>query len=168
MARDGLLPKAFSVIHPNFRTPWIGTILLGIMIAVAASFLPISILGDLVSLGTATAFSIVCLSVIMLRIKHPDMPRPFRVPGGIATAVAGIIACLALAGFNFAPMVANFQNGNPLPLTILGIYAVVGAVIYAIYGFWNSKLAKGIDITEETTIASPAEAMGRGVDNPKD
>ncbi|MEQ7155220.1 amino acid permease [Brevundimonas aurifodinae] len=168
MARDGLLPRAFSIIHPNFRTPWIGTILLGIMIAVAASFLPISILGDLVSLGTATAFSIVCLSVIMLRIKHPDMPRPFRVPGGIATAVAGIIACLALAGFNFAPMIANFQNGNPLPLTILAIYAAVGAVIYAIYGFWNSKLAKGIDITEETTISSPAEAMGRGVDNQKD
>jgi amino acid transporter len=97
MARDGLLPKAFAVIHPKFRTPWIGTILLGILIAVAASFLPISILGDLVSLGTAVAFSIVCLSVIFLRIKHPEMPRPFKVPGGIPTAVAGILACLFLA-----------------------------------------------------------------------
>ena len=51
---------------------------------------------------------------------------------------------------------------------LLGGYAAVGAVLYAAYGFWNSKLAKGIDITEETTIASPAEAMGRGVDNQKD
>ena len=168
MARDGLLPKVFAVIHPKFRTPWLGTILLGVLIAVAASFLPISILGDLVSLGTAVAFSIVCLSVIFLRIKHPDMERPFKVPGGVWTAGAGIIACLSLAGFNFWPMIQHAMDGNPLPLTILGIYALVGAVIYIIYGFWHSKLAKGIDITEETTINSPAQAMGSGVDNIKE
>jgi APA family basic amino acid/polyamine antiporter len=168
MARDGLLPKAFAVIHPKFRTPWIGTILLGILIAVAASFLPISILGDLVSLGTAVAFSIVCLSVIFLRIKHPDMERPFKVPGGIWTASAGIVACLSLAGFNFWPMIQHAMDGNTLPLTILAAYAAVGAVIYAVYGFWHSKLAKGIDITEEHTMSSPAEAMGSGVDNQKD
>ena len=168
MARDGLLPRAFAVIHPKFRTPWIGTILLGVLIAVAASFLPISILGDLVSLGTAVAFSIVCLSVIFLRIKHPEMERPFKVPGGIATAVAGIIACLSLAAFNFWPMIQHAMDGNPLPLTILGCYAVVGAIIYAAYGFWHSKLAKGIDITEETTMSSPVEALGGNVDNVKD
>jgi APA family basic amino acid/polyamine antiporter len=168
MARDGLLPKAFAVIHPKFRTPWIGTILLGILIAVAASFLPISILGDLVSLGTAVAFSIVCLSVIFLRIKHPEMERPFKVPGGIFTAVLGILSCLALAGFNFWPMIQHAMDGNPLPLTILGAYAAVGAVIYILYGFWHSKLAKGIDITEDSTMSSPAEAMGSGVDNQKD
>ena len=168
MARDGLLPRVFAVIHPKFRTPWIGTILLGVVIAICASFLPISILGDLVSLGTAVAFSIVCLSVIFLRIKHPDMPRPFKVPGGIFTAVLGILSCLALAGFNFWPMIQHAMDGNPLPLTILGAYAAVGAVVYIIYGFWNSKLAKGIDITEETTMSSPAEALGSGVDNQKD
>ena len=168
MARDGLLPKVFAVIHPKFRTPWLGTILLGVLIAVAASFLPISILGDLVSLGTAVACSLVCLSVIFLRIKHPDMERPFKVPGGVWTAGAGIIACLSLAGFNFWPMIQHAMDGNPLPLTILGIYALVGAVIYIIYGFWHSKLAKGIDITEETTINSPAQALGRGVDNIKE
>jgi len=168
MARDGLLPKAFAVIHPKYRTPWIGTIVLGILISVAAAFLPISILGDLVSLGTATAFSIVCLSVIVLRVSHPEMPRPFRVPGGIPTAVAGIAACLFLAYNNLVPMFQHAAEDNPLPLMLLGGYAAVGAVLYAAYGFWNSKLAKGIDITEETTIASPAEAMGRGVDNQKD
>ena len=168
MARDGLLPRAFAVIHPKFRTPWIGTILLGVLIAVAASFLPISILGDLVSLGTAVAFSIVCLSVIFLRIKHPEMERPFKVPGGIATAVAGIIACLSLAAFNFWPMIQHAMDGNPLPLTILGCYAVVGAIIYAAYGFWHSKLAKGIDITEDPTLSSPAAALGGDVDNIKE
>jgi APA family basic amino acid/polyamine antiporter len=168
MARDGLLPRAFAVIHPKYRTPWIGTILLGALIAIAAAFLPISILGDLVSLGTATAFSIVCLSVIFLRIKHPDMPRPFKVPGGIFTAVLGILACLFLASQNLIPMFQHAAEDNPLPLMLLGGYAAVGAVIYAAYGFWNSKLAKGIDITEETTMSSPAEAMGSGVDNQKD
>ena len=167
MARDGLLPPVFAAIHPKFRTPWMGTILLGIVIAIAASFLPISLLGDLVSLGTAVAFSIVCLSVIYLRIKHPDLPRPFKVPGGIFTAVMGILACLFLAFQNFQPMIIHAMNNNPLPLMILGGYAAVGALIYIAYGFWHSKLAKGIDITEDTQMNSPAEAMGRGVDDVK-
>lgn len=168
MARDGLLPKVFAAIHPRFRTPWIGTILLGAVIAVAASFLPISLLGDLVALGIAVAFSIVCLSVIYLRVKHPELPRPFRVPGGIATAVAGILACMFLAWQNFKPMVQHAMDDNPLPLILLASYAAVGAAIYISYGFWHSKLAKGIDITEDTSLPSPAEAMGRGVDDIKD
>jgi APA family basic amino acid/polyamine antiporter len=167
MARDGLLPKVFAEIHPKFRTPWMGTILLGVVIAIAASFLPISLLGDLVSLGTAVAFSIVCLSVIYLRIKHPDLPRPFKVPGGMVTAALGIAACLFLAYQNFQPMIIHAMNDNPLPLMILGGYAAIGAVIYIAYGFWHSKLAKGIDITEDTDMNSPAEAMGRGVDDVK-
>lgn len=168
MARDGLLPKAFAVVHPKFRTPWIGTIVLGILIAIAAAFLPISILGDLVSLGTATAFAIVCLSVIFLRVKHPEMPRPFKVPGGIFTAVLGILACLFLASQNLIPMFQHAAEDNPLPLMLLGGYAAVGAVIYAAYGFWHSKLAKGIDITEDPTLSSPVEALGGDVDNVKE
>lgn len=165
MARDGLLPKAFANIHPKFRTPWIGTILLGIVIAIAAAFLPISILGDLVSLGTATAFSIVCLSVIFLRIKHPELPRPFRVPGGVWTAGAGILACLFLASQNLIPMFQHAADDNPLPLMLLGGYAVVGAIVYAAYGYWNSKLAKGIDVVEDAALEGPGEAFRDGVDN---
>lgn len=168
MARDGLLPRAFAVVHQRLRTPWIGTIVLGIAIAIAAAFLPIGILGDLVSLGTALAFSIVCFSVIMLRIRHPELHRPFRVPGGVVTAVLGILACLGLAGLNFTPMIQHAMNDNPLPLMILGAYAAVGAVIYGIYGFWNSKLAKGIDITEDPALSSPVEALGGNVDNVKE
>ena len=168
MARDGLLPKSFAKVHPKFRTPWIGTIVLGILIAIAAAFLPISILGDLVSLGTATAFAIVCLSVIVLRVKHPEMERPFKVPGGIVTAVLGICACLFLASQNLIPMFQHAAEDNPLPLMLLGGYAVIGAIIYAAYGFWHSKLAKGIDITEDTTLETAVEALGHGVDNKKD
>jgi APA family basic amino acid/polyamine antiporter len=64
-------------------------------------------------------------------------------------------------------MIVHAMNDNPLPLMILGGYAAVGAVIYIAYGFWHSKLAKGIDITEDTDMNSPAEAMGRGVDDVK-
>ncbi len=167
MARDGLLPKVFSTIHPKFRTPWLGTILLGVLISIAAAFLPISILGDLVSLGTALAFSIVCFSVVYLRITHPELERPFKVPGGIVTAILGIAACLYLAFNNFAPMWKHYQEGNTLPLTLLMGYAAFGAVIYAAYGFWNSKLGKGIDVDEDTDLASPAEAFGKGVDDVK-
>ncbi|MFT4090656.1 MAG: amino acid permease [Asticcacaulis sp.] len=166
MSRDGLLPAVFSKVHPKYRTPWLGTIVLGVAIATAASFLPIRILGDLVSLGTTIAFAIVCLSVIYLRVKHPEMERPFKVPGGIYTASAGIVACLGLAGFNFAPMIEHALNDNPLPLILLACYAAVGAVIYIVYGFWHSKLAKGIDVTDDAELSSPAEAF-RDLDNKK-
>lgn len=167
MARDGLLPKVFASIHPKFRTPWMGTILLGAVIAIAAAFLPISLLGQLVSFGTALAFAIVCLSVISLRLTHPNMPRPFRVPGGIVTAVAGILACLFLAWNNFAPMLEAAARNDPLTLYLLGGYCAIGAVVYIIYGFWHSKLAKGIDIVDEGDLPTPAEAMGHGVDDKK-
>ena len=168
----------FATIHPKFRTPWLGTILLGAVIAVAAAFLPISLLGQLVSFGTALAFSIVCLSVIYLRIKHPELERPFRVPGGIITAVLGIAACLFLAWQNFSPMIeqafptpeqlANGVVPDPLTLQLLGGYAVIGAVVYALYGFWHSKLAKGIDITDDPKLSTPDQALGGNVDNVKE
>jgi len=142
MARDGLLPKVFAHVHPGLHTPWTGTIVLGLLITLAASLLPIRILGDLVSMGTALAFAIVCFSVIYLRITHPDIERPFRVPGGVFTAGAGIVTCLGLAAFNFVPMVQHALNDNPLPLMLLGGYVVLGAVIYAVYGFWHSRLAR--------------------------
>lgn len=167
MARDGLLPKVFAKIHPKFRTPYMGTILLGVIIAVAASFLPISLLGDLVSLGTALAFSIVCFSVIFLRLTHPELPRPFKVPGGIATAIAGILACLFLAWQNFAPMLEHALNDNPLPLMIMGGYAAVGALCYIVYGFWHSKLAKGEDVEDDHALSTPADSFGHGVDDVK-
>ena len=101
MARDGLLPPFFAKLHDKFRTPWIGTIVLGCIIATAAAFLPIEILGDLVSLGTATAFGIVCLSVMCLRTTNKDMVRPFRIPGGgglVPQWVMVVVAALVVGG----------------------------------------------------------------------
>ncbi len=123
MARDGLLPKAFAVIHPKFRTPWIGTIVLGVLIAVASSLLPITILGDLVSLGTAFAFGIVCLTVMYLRTTRKDLHRPFRVPlgGAYVSAKARIVISLALAFVGLAVFRYLMQS----PWTDYGAMAVV-------------------------------------------
>ncbi|HEX2395938.1 MAG TPA: amino acid permease, partial [Bacteroidales bacterium] len=80
MANDGLLPKKFSKVHPRFRTPYVTTIITGIVSCFFAGLLPINILSELVSIGTLLAFTIVCISIIILRKKKPDIHRPFRTP----------------------------------------------------------------------------------------
>src|SRR5262249_20386722 len=80
MARDGFLPKVFSTVHPRFKTPHIGTIIIGIFCAIAAALLPLDILGELVSIGTLAAFTVVCLGVMVLRVQKPNAKRPFRTP----------------------------------------------------------------------------------------
>src|SRR5690606_35139767 len=84
MSTDGLLPPLFSRVHARFRTPHQGTWFVALAAGIAAAFLPISMLGDLVSLGTGCVFITVAISVIWLRSTQPGLPRPFRVPfGGI-------------------------------------------------------------------------------------
>jgi len=129
MARDGLLPRAFAVIHPKFRTPWIGTIVLGILISVAASLLPINILGDLVSLGTAFAFGIVCLTVMHLRSTRGDLHRPFSVPLGGAfvsararVIIAVLVAFGDLAVFKFLMESTWTGYGAAVVLIVAGIW----------------------------------------------
>src|ERR1051326_94345 len=80
MSRDGLIPPVYSRIHPEFRTPWLGTIVTGTIAALLAGIVPLGILGELVSIGTLLAFSIVCVSILVLRKKEPDALRPFRTP----------------------------------------------------------------------------------------
>ena len=83
-----------------------------------------------------------------LPVAWNELHRPFEVPGGTGTAVAGIIACVSLAGFNILPMVQKALNGDPLPMSILGVYCLVGAAVYALYGYRHSKLARGEDILD--------------------
>jgi APA family basic amino acid/polyamine antiporter len=131
MSKDGLLPSAFSTLHQKFKTPYINTILIGVCVATAAGIVPLSQLGDLVSMGTLAAFAIVCFSVLYLRHTQPDIPRPFRAPGGPIIPVLGILFCgYLMYGIGWTVFVT------------LKLYFIGGVIIYLLYGQFASKLAK--------------------------
>jgi basic amino acid/polyamine antiporter, APA family len=143
MSRDGLVPKVFGDVHPKFKTPASGTTLLGIIIALAAATMPLNLLGSLVSLGTAAAFGIVCISVLYLRKTAPDLERPFRVPFYPFLPLLGIVLCACIIGLIFFEKWTSLMKGNWVPITILFGYFAIGFLVYALYGMKNSKLAKG-------------------------
>jgi APA family basic amino acid/polyamine antiporter len=142
MSKDGLVPQVFGKVHERFRTPASGTTLLGVLIAFAAATLPLNLLGALVSLGTAAAFGIVCVTVLYLRIKEPHVERPFRVPFYPLTPILGVLLCGGIIGLIFWDKVASYQKGNWVPLAILVGYFALGVLVYALYGYKNSRLAK--------------------------
>jgi basic amino acid/polyamine antiporter, APA family len=153
MARDGLLPEIFSRLHDDFRTPHLGTLVLGIISAASAALLPLTLLGDLISLGTGFSFATVALSVMWLRSTQPDFPRPFRVPfGGFRVGrvwigyvpVAAIVFCALMVLPVFIDIADKARRGHPLPAVILLCYALVGAVIYMGYGLRNSGLVRAL------------------------
>lgn len=130
MARDGLLPeKFFGAIHPTYRTPHLATILTGAIVASAASLLPLNILAELVSIGTLFAFSMVCMSVLVLRYTDPHRHRPFRCPFSPWFPAAGIILCvilmLSLPGENWLRLIVWFG---------------LGLIVYFLYGYRHSHL----------------------------
>lgn len=129
MSRDGLLPPIFHKVHPKFKTPYISTILTGLVAMVFAGTLPISKLGELVSIGTLLAFVIVCVSIIILRKKRPEIPRPFKTPWVPWIPALGALICLA-------QMLA-------LPVETwlrLIVWMAIGFLIYFLYGRHHSKL----------------------------
>lgn len=143
MSRDGLLPQLFGRLHKRFRTPWQGILLLGAISAVMAAVFPISLLGDLVSLGTALAFMIVSICLMWLRSTRPDLERPFKVPfGGMQIGrvwiglvpVAAILACVVMILPVGIDIVGQALAGHVVPAVFLGSYAVAGALVYVFYG----------------------------------
>jgi APA family basic amino acid/polyamine antiporter len=141
MSKDGLLPGLFGRINPQFKTPANGTVLLGVVIAIAAATLPLGVLGDLVSLGTATAFLIVCLSVLYLRKTHPDLARPFKVPFYPVFPIIGVLLCLVMIVPIIIKKVDSAMRGDPIPLMLLLGYFALGVLIYWLYGYRHSKIS---------------------------
>jgi basic amino acid/polyamine antiporter, APA family len=129
MARDGLLPKVFYKVHPRFRTPHISTILTGVFVASFAAVASIDEMVDLTNIGTLFAFILVCAGIIILRVREPDRPRPFRVPGGLIIPILGIISCLYL--IYFLP---------PTSWLRFAAWLNLGFVIYVGYGAVHSRL----------------------------
>ena len=128
MSKDGLLPPVFSKVHPKFKTPYVSTIITGSLAMIIAGILPISVLGQLVSIGTLLAFIIVCISVIILRKSRPEIERPFKTPWVPFVPIMGAAIC-------FLQMIA-------LPLDTwlrLVIWMAIGFFIYFFYGIRHSK-----------------------------
>jgi APA family basic amino acid/polyamine antiporter len=96
MANDGLLPKLFSELHPKFRTPWKSNLLLMVFVSLGSALTPIDKLGNLTSIGTLFAFIVVCIGVVILRKRRPDLPRPFRTPLVPLVPILGVIVNLGL------------------------------------------------------------------------
>jgi APA family basic amino acid/polyamine antiporter len=131
MSRDGLLPEAFSRIHPRFQTPHVVTLITGLVVAVFAACFPVGLLADISNSGTLFAFMMVAIGVLILRRTQPGRARPFRTPA------AWLVCPLAAFGCVFL-----FFNLTPKAMTVFFAWGAVGLAIYFLYGYRNSPFAK--------------------------
>jgi APA family basic amino acid/polyamine antiporter len=130
LARDGLLPPWFARVHPRYGTPYRPTLILGIATALVAGLLPIGEVAELVNIGTLAAFIVICSSIIVLRVRKPDLPRAFRTPW---------VPVVPLVGIGFSLWLIS---GLPMiTMERFVIWMAIGLVIYFGYGMRHSKLA---------------------------
>ena len=146
MARDGLLPEKLAAVHPKWKTPYIVTGLTGLVVAVAAAFLPVGQLADIANAGTLYAFFMVAIAVMLLRKKAPNRERPFRTPALFIVGPLTIAGCLFL-----------FLNLPFEAMVVLPVWTLIGAVIYFGYSRSRSHLGRGVvevvdDIDGEETM----------------
>ncbi|MFT4075469.1 MAG: amino acid permease [Asticcacaulis sp.] len=161
IARDGLLPQVFVRLHARFKTPVLATCTVALASALGAALLPISVLADLVSLGTICIFSVVAISVMSLRTSAPELERPFRVPLGgwrvrgvwIGTVpILALLSCLLMATPVLIDIVTKAQAGQWIPAAVLGLYLLCGFAIYAFYGVRHSHLRQSDRETDMSGI----------------
>ncbi|MBC7563350.1 MAG: amino acid permease [Gemmatimonadaceae bacterium] len=132
MARDGLLPPFAAKLHPKYRTPYVTTIITGVFVACGALVADDAATYDLTNIGTLAAFMLVCIGVLVLRIREPERHRPFRVPFVWPVAGGGALACLFV------------MQGLPSSAwKAFGIWLLIGLAIYFLYGYRNSVLRTG-------------------------
>lgn len=134
MSKDGLLPASFSKVHPKFHTPYVPTILCGVVAAIVAGIFPIGLLGELVSIGTLLAFVLVCGGILVLRYKQPGLVRPFKTPFFPVVPILGIISCLG---------VMAFLPGDTWIRLIVWLF--IGFVIYFSYSKKHSRLQHPVE-----------------------
>jgi basic amino acid/polyamine antiporter, APA family len=135
MSNDGLVPKVFSELHPKYRTPAKSNLMFLVLSGLFAAFIPGDVVGDMTSIGTLFAFVLVCAGIIILRVKNPDVERPFKTPLVWFVAPAGALVCLLMIG--------GLGYMNWLRLLV---WLAIGFVIYFGYSIKNSKMQNGINI----------------------
>jgi APA family basic amino acid/polyamine antiporter len=135
MSGDGLIPKVFSVLHPRFQTPYKANMILFVFVGLFAAFVPGNVAGDLTSFGTLFAFVLVSLGIWILRIKSPNVERPFKSPLSSpafpAVPILGAVICTAMI------VALDYHT-----LTAAGIWMVLGLIVYFVYSRHHSKLTK--------------------------
>jgi APA family basic amino acid/polyamine antiporter len=131
MSQDGLIGRMFGRVHEQHRTPHLSTVFAGVVACVLAGLFPLGVLGDLVAMGTLLAFTTVCVGVLILRRRRPDLPRAFRVPMAPVVCVLGATACFWL-------FMRVFEDNWHW----MTAWLVVGFLIYFGYGYRNSALRK--------------------------
>ncbi len=129
MSRDGLLPKVFSDLHPEYRTPYKANLIIFIIVGIFAAFIPGDIVGDMTSIGTLFAFILVCIAVIILRKTDPDIKREFKTPWVPVIPILGVIVCGAMI---FGLGWTNWAR--------LIVWLLLGFMIYFGYSKKNSVL----------------------------
>ncbi len=134
MSRDGLVPKVFSEVHSKFKTPYKANLIFLFVVGAFAAFIPGDIVGDMTSIGTLFAFMLVCLAVLILRRTDPLMVREFRTPMVPFVPILGILVCGA--------MIVGLGWTNWLRL---GVWLLIGLVIYFTYSKNHSMLRNGSD-----------------------
>lgn len=132
MSTDGLIPKAFGELHPKFKTPYKANMILFVMVGLFAAFVPGSVAGDLTSFGTLFAFVLVCAGVWIMRVKAPNLERPFRTPIAPVVSILGVLICTAMI------IALDVET-----LKVAGYWMAAGLVIYFLYGKRHSKLNQG-------------------------
>ncbi len=149
MARDDLLPPIFDWLHPRLRTPVWDSVIIGVIVALIGAFFPIGLVAEMANIGTLSAFIVVSIGVIILRRTNPDLQRPFRLP------LMPLIPVLTIFLTGYLAL-----NLPPLTWVRLGVWIVIGLVIYWAYGYRNSKMGHPSRIQiRDNPIPEPARKL---------
>ncbi|MBA4792490.1 MAG: amino acid permease [Phenylobacterium sp.] len=148
MSRDGLLPGFLSAIHPKWKTPHIVTMITGVVVAFFAAFLPVGRLADISNSGTLFAFFMVAMAVLILRHTQPNRPRPFRTP------LVWVVAPVAMIGTLLLYLSLPVQA-----MMVLPVWGAIGLVVYFLYGFRHSNVARGVVEVHELDADAPPDPV---------
>ncbi|MFD2969068.1 amino acid permease [Sphingobacterium bambusae] len=140
MSKDGLLPKIFSDLSKN-QTPWKTNLIFMVFVSIFAGFVPVSDLGHMVSIGTLFAFTLVCIGILVLRKSNPEIERPFKTPFVPVLPILGVIVCILLMA---SLPIESWER--------LGVWLLIGLIIYIFYGMKNSKIRKQHKAGNQTNL----------------